>query len=63
MLEGDKVDKQLFREFFLGNMVQIMSTLVRTLNYFMSIEETYLVERDTLVVSSKYITIKPYSVL
>lgn len=51
MLEGDRVDKQLFREFFLSNMVQIMSSLVKTLNYFMSIEETYLVERDTLVVS------------
>ncbi len=52
MIESDKVSKEVFKEFFLENNTKIMENLINTLNYFMSIEETYLVERDTLVVSN-----------
>jgi len=51
MIESEKVSKEVFKEFFLENNLLIMENLINTLNYFMSIEETYLVERDTLVVS------------
>lgn len=50
MLEGEKVDKQVFRIFFRNNMKPITHSLMTTLNYFMKFDETYLVERDTLVV-------------
>ena len=53
MFDSDKVDMNIFRSFFLNNSKEIMANLIETINYFIPIEETYLVERDTLVVSFK----------
>jgi hypothetical protein len=50
MLESEKVDTKIFRDFFITNSDAICSHMVETLNYFISFEETYVVERDTLVV-------------
>lgn len=56
MLESEKADKAVFKDFFTKNSDLITQTMLETLNYYMSMEETYLVERDTLVVSP-YLTL------
>lgn len=50
MLESEKVDTKVFRDFFLTNSETISNHMVETLNFFISFEETYVVERDSLVV-------------
>ena len=51
MLESEKVNKSFFKEFFLNNHQTIFDHMVETLTYFFPLEETYMVERDSLVVS------------
>lgn len=51
MLENNNIDNTVFRDFFIKNSEKIVNHMVETLTYFISFEETYMVERDTLLVS------------
>lgn len=61
MIESEKVDKNIFKNFFLSNSTSLMKSLISTLNYFIGLDEIYLVERDTLVFFKKLILNQEYA--
>jgi len=55
MLESDKINRLVFRDFIIREADKIVNEMVNTLTYFISFEETYMVERDSLVFFKKLI--------
>jgi len=52
MMESEKVDKSIFKAFITENAQKLINHMVETLSYFINFEETYIVERESLAVSS-----------